>query len=30
MLVTTFKSSCKEKIDSKNFGPQEFEASEVD
>ena len=32
MLVATFKSECKEKIESKtyNFGPQEFEAGKID
>ena len=30
MLVTTFKHDCKEKINSKCFGPQEFEASKKD
>lgn len=30
MLVKEFITDCKEKIDGKNFGPQEFEASKVD
>ena len=30
MLLTTFKNNCKEKIENKSFGPQEFEASKVD